>query len=562
MVFFGATDGAIPFLIKHVLDGIFVEQNKSLLYLFPIVLVAFAISRAALDFGQQFLMSRVGHNIVKDIRNDLNNHVLRLTPDYFIKNSVGSILSRVTSDVMLVKTLLTDSVSAILRDVVRIIALLIAAIYLDPWLALIGFVVFPIGIIPVYKFGKKMRKLSKRGQDAIGSLSSMLQETIVGSKVVQVFGREEFEKERFQEENDRLTKTFVKSERIRALTGPVNEVIASVAVAGIILYGGYSVIGGLRSQGDFIAFLFALFLLYDPFKRLSRVHMQIQQGLSGAERIFEILDTKPKVLNPVDPVRLSDKNNIKLEGVNFKYDGSSRHALYDANLEIPENAKVALVGFSGAGKSTLIDLIPRFIDPSNGMVSIGGIDISKVDLSELRGRIALVGQHTFLFHDTIYANIAYGNASATQESVEQAAKAAYAYNFISVLPDGFNTVVGEGGHSLSGGERQRIAIARAILKDAPILILDEATAALDNRAEREVQAAIEELEKNRTSLVIAHRLSTVRNADTIVVLREGRIIEKGSHSELLALKGEYAKLYSLQFSLEEESRVVHEAAVN
>ena len=562
MICFGATDGVVPFLIKHILDGIFVARDEALLYLFPIVLIAFALIRAAVDFGQQFLMSRVGHSIVRDLRNNINEHLLSLTPDYFVKNSVGSILSRITSDVMLVKTLLTDSVAAVLRDVVRIIALLIAAIYLDPWLALIGIIVFPICIIPVSKFGKRMRKLSKRGQDAIGTLSSMLQESVTGSRVVQVFGRERYEKDRFEEENERLTRTFVKSERVRALTGPVNEVIASFAVAGIILYGGYSVIGGLRSQGDFIAFIFALFLLYDPFKRLSRVHMQVQQGLSGAERIFEVLDTKPKVIDPEFPEALGSVNDVELKHVSFSYEGSARHALKDISLHIEENSKVALVGFSGAGKSTLIDLIPRFIDPGEGQVFVTGVDVSKARISDLRKRIALVGQHTFLFHDTIYANIAYGNPTATLESVEQAAKAAFAYDFIMQLPNGFQTIVGESGHSLSGGERQRVAIARAILKDAPILILDEATAALDNRAEREVQAAIEALERNRTSVVIAHRLSTVRNADKIIVLREGHIVEAGTHKELLEKEGEYSKLYALQFAQEEGVERVHEAVAN
>lgn len=562
MVVFGASEGGIPFLIKHMLDGVFADQNRSLLYVLPVVLVLFAIFRAAFDFGQQFLMARVGHRIIQDLRNDLNKHILKLSPAYFLQNSSANIIARITSDVMLVKTILTDSVSAVIRDSIRIIALLSAAIYLDPVLALVAFVVFPIGIFPVVKFGRKMRRLSKTGQEAIGTLSGMLQESILGNKVVKVFRREAFEKKRFQTENERLTRTFVKSEKVRAITGPLNEVLASFAVAGIILYGGYSVIGGFRSQGDFIAFLASVFLLYDPFKKLSRVHNTIQQGISGAERIFEVLDTTPGVNEPETPLPLGSTNTIEFKNVSYSYKGDDEQALRDVSLKVPQGSKVALVGFSGSGKSTLVDLIPRFMDPQKGEVTIGGRDIAKCSLAELRDRIAMVDQHTFLFHDTIANNIAYGRQDASRDEIIDAAKAAYAYDFIMQLPDGFDTVVGESGLTLSGGERQRIAIARAILKKAQILILDEATAALDNRSEREVQAALEVLAEGRTSVVIAHRLSTVRDADLIVVLKEGRIVERGTHVDLLDKEGEYAKLYALQFAGEQHEAEADEAPIN
>jgi len=547
MVIFGATDGGIPFLVKYILDGVFSHQDKSLLYILPALLIAFACIRAVCDFGQQFLMSRVGQNISRDLRNDLNRHLLKQSPEFFVRRSTADLLARITGDVQLVRTLLTDSVAAILRDSIRVVTLLVAAVYLDPFLALLALVVFPIGIYPVYRFGRKMRRLSKQGQDGIGTLSARLQESMTGNRIVKIFGRENFEIARFDRENAELTNTLVKAERVRALSGPVNEVLASFAICGVILYGGFSVIGGARSQGEFIAFLLSVFLLYDPFKKLSRVHSVVQQGMAGAERIFEVFDEAPAIENPAAPISLGASNTITFSNVSYSYGRGDALALRDINLTVPEGKKVALVGFSGSGKSTLVDLLPRFIAPLKGAVAIGGVDISRVDLSALRARIGLVGQHTFLFNDSVYNNIAYGNPSASREQVEGAAKAAYADAFIRALPAGYDTVIGEGGFALSGGERQRIAIARAILKEAPILILDEATASLDNRAEREVQSAIEALEKGKTSLIIAHRLSTVRDADTIVVMREGEIVEVGTHEDLLKREGEYAKLHALQF---------------
>jgi subfamily B ATP-binding cassette protein MsbA len=305
-----------------------------------------------------------------------------------------------------------------------------------------------------------------------------------------------------------------------------------------------------------MAFLVSVFLMYEPFKKLSRVNATVQQGMAGAQRIFEILDTPPSILDPATPRPLGKGNSIELRNVSFEYPTqngaeATQSALRNISLSIPEGSTVALVGFSGSGKSTLVDLIPRFIDPTAGEVVLGGVNIKTVVLQELRARIAMVGQHTFLFNDTVYNNIAYGNPAATREEVVQAARAAYASEFIERLPFGYDTQVGEGGMSLSGGERQRLAIARAILKNAPILILDEATASLDTRAEREVQQAIEELVKGRTTLVIAHRLSTIRDADTIVVMSSGEIVEQGTHDQLLARGAEYARLHGMQFRANE-----------
>lgn len=553
MMVFGASDGGIPVIVKYVLDRVFSEQDKTFLYLLPAILIGFSIIRAASEFGQLFLISKIGHNIVRDIRAAMNRTLLQLPPSYFIKISPADLLSRLTSDVIMVRTILTDSVASILRDSVRILALIITALYLDPVLGSIAIIAVPIGIVPVIRLGKKMRRLGRQGQDAIGILSSLLQETIVGSRVVRIFGREKFEEARFDNENERLNRTFVKTEKARALVTPINELLASLAISGVILYGGASVMHGTRTQGDFIAFLLSVFLLYDPFKRLSKVHTSIQQGIAGAERLFDILDEKPQIESPVDPLPLPDSNILELRNVSFIYPGSEQKAISNISLKIEEGEKTALVGFSGAGKSTLIDLIPRFIDPTEGSLTLGGVNLRDLKLEELRSRIALVGQHTFLFNDTIYNNIAYGKEEATRDEVIAAARAAFAYDFIMQLSNGFDTNTGEAGLALSGGERQRIAIARAILKDAPILILDEATASLDNKSEREVQFALQKLVEGRTTIVIAHRLSTIRDADKIVVMKNGAIVEIGTHDALLKQGGEFSRLYALQFSSLDES---------
>jgi subfamily B ATP-binding cassette protein MsbA len=497
-------------------------------------------------------MAAVGHRVTEDIRNDLNRHVLSLSTDFFVKHSTGELLSRVTSDVLLIRTLLTDSSAAVIRDSIRVVVLLCSCIYLDPTLSLLAVVFFPIAGLPIARLGKRVRKLSKRGQDAVGQLSALFQESMHGHRVVKIFCREQFEQQRFALGNQALTKTFIRSERVRAAAGPINEVMASLVVSGVLLYGGYTVISGERTSGGFMAFLVSVFLMYEPFKKLTRVNATIQQGMAGAQRIFEILDTPSSIREAAQVEQLPKRYDLEFCDVSFEYPARGAEqersdALSNISLLIPEGKKVALVGFSGAGKSTLVDLIPRFIDPSRGVVRLGGVDLRNLALADLRSKVAMVGQHTFLFNDTVYNNIAYGNPTASLEEVMAAAKAAYAYDFVQKLPAGFDTVVGEGGMTLSGGERQRVAIARAILKNAPILILDEATASLDNRAEREVQLAIEALEQGRTTVVIAHRLSTVRDADILVVMSGGRIVERGTHQELLANGGEYARLHALQF---------------
>ncbi len=553
MTIYGASDGALPFLIKMVLDKIFGQQQEHWLVPLAVGLIIFAFFRGLFGFIQKYYSACVGLDIVKDIRNDINRHLLRMSPAFFSQHQTGSLISRITNDSLLVRMALTDAVSSLIRDSIRIVALVSAAIYLDPILALIALVGFPIGFYPVIRFGRRVRKLSKTGQDQFGGLTSVLQETIVGHKVVQSFSMQPFETQRFNEENEQLTDTLKKSEKYGALSGPTNETVASIAIAATILYGGFSVIGGSRTQGDFLAFITAMFLLYEPVKKLSRLNNIIQNGVAASQRIFEVLDTEPDIVEApgAEALTLPESFSITYDGVWFAYnrgESEDEHewVLRDINLEVRSGEMLALVGMSGGGKSTIADLLPRFYDPIKGIISIAGRDLRNVTLDSLREMIATVGQHTFLFNDTIRNNIRYGRVDASDDEIAAAAKAANAHKFIEKLPAGYETIIGEQGLRLSGGERQRIAIARALLKDAPILVLDEATAALDSESELLVQEAIDRLMQGRTVMVIAHRLATVRRADTIAAVVGGRVVEAGTHDELLAKNGEYAKLHNIQ----------------
>lgn len=577
MVCYGATDGFIPYLLKHILDDVFGAENKSLLYNIVLGMLGFGLFRGVAGFFQSYLPATVGLRVVADLRNDIHRQLLRLSPSQIVTFQSGALLSRMTNDTLLIRAALTDASAAFLRDTVRIIALLGVAFYLDPALALVAFIGFPLAIFPVLRFGKKVRRLSRVGQDIFGGLASILQETIQGHKVIQAFSGEAIEQQKFESENHRALEHFEKAEKYGALSGPTNEILASVAISGVILYGGLSVIGGVRTQGDFIAFITAVLLLYEPFKKMGRINYTIQTGLSAAERIFEVLDCVPSIQDPVEPKSIPwGTPRVEYRSVSFSYpqavipEGTSDLAravlssyaerggvskvgaqtLEDVSLSIEQGQTLALVGMSGGGKSTIVNLLPRFYDMGSGAITIGGVDIREASLSDLRGGISIVSQHTFLFNDTVQANIRYGNIHATDEQVVQAARLANAYDFIAKLPNGFYSVVGEQGMSLSGGERARIAIARAILKAAPILILDEATASLDSESEGVVSDALDRLMGGRTTIVIAHRLATIRRATKIAVLKHGAVVETGSHDELLRAAGEYAKLYALQFSHE------------
>jgi subfamily B ATP-binding cassette protein MsbA len=558
MVLFSGTNGAMPFLIRHIFDDVFTNKNLFALKVLPFVIVGVFLVRGVVGFGSTYLTEYVGQRIVADLRNALNDHIQHLSLSFFNRTPTGNIVSQVTNDVAMVRTALTDAVASLLKDTSSLIILVAVAFYQDWFLSLIAFVVFPASVLPMIRLSKRLRSFAKKGQVSMGNMTMLLQETIQGNRVVKAFGMESYEKERFGKENDRLFRLYMKGTAIRAFTNPMMEVLAAFGIAGVVWYGGYSVIVGGRTQGAFLAFLTALFLLYDPFKGLAKTNTAIQQAMGAAERVMELLDTATDVADRPGARRLDDvRQGIRFEDVSFRYD--HEWVLRHIDLEIHRGEVVALVGMSGGGKSTLADLIPRFYDVPEGRLTVDGVDVRDYSLASLRARIAIVTQHTFLFNDTVRNNIAYGDIAKDMDAIVAAAKAANAHDFIMELPEGYDTVIGELGVKLSGGQRQRLAIARALLKDAPILVLDEATSALDNESERLVQSALDRLMQNRTTLVIAHRLSTIRRADRIVVVVRGRIVEQGTHDELLALNAEYRKLYDLQFHDVEavEPKVLH-----
>jgi subfamily B ATP-binding cassette protein MsbA len=543
-----AADGAIPLLIKHFADQI-AHINSiqiSMLQMVSLELVGLFILRSASNFGEDYLSSLIGQHITLDIRSELNRKLQRMPLGFFNRTPSGMMMSRVVNDVGVISSGITDGAFSVVGEGLRLIGVLGTAFWIDWRLALIAFVVFPCAVGPVTAFSRRMRKLTKKAQKQMSGITSLLQEAYQGNRVVKAFGMEDYERERFDVELRRLFKFYMRAAVIKAATGPMIEAMAAVAVLAVLWFGTASVIHGTRTIGTFAAFLVALLIIYEPFKRLARVNNSVQQSLGAAERVFDMMDQPVEIHDDPAAIALGPGNHsIRIERVSFAY--AKDWVLRDVSLAIPAGKVVALVGMSGGGKSTLADLIPRFHDVQEGRITVDGVNVKELRLETLRAQIGIVTQHTFLFNDTIRANIAYGSQAKAEAQIVAAASAANAHNFIMQLPKGYDTMVGELGVRLSGGERQRIAIARALLKDAPILILDEATSSLDSESERAVQDALETLMQNRTTLVIAHRLSTVRRADKIIVLVRGRIVEEGTHEELFARGSEYRKLYDLQF---------------
>ena len=545
MVVFGATDGALPFLVERIMDDVFTLKDPSALRYLPIIIVALFAFRGLMNFGQSYLTDYVGLRIVNDVRNALNRHFQSLSLSFFYRHPTGTLIARVNSDVQLLRYAITDALASFMKDSVSLTALMFVAFLKDWVLASIAFIVFPASVLPIMRMSRKIKRFTRRGQISTGALTSLLQESIQGNRIVKAFGMESYEQERFQQENWRLFKQSLRASRTRAIVAPSMELLASIGIGAVVWYGGWSVIGGGRTQGEFMAFMAAIFLMYGPFKGLARTYTAVHQGLAGAERVFEILDEMPAVTDkPNAQVARSFSNGIRFDNVSFAY--KETPVLKNIDLTIAAGQMVAVVGMSGVGKSTLVDLIPRFYDVTAGRVCVDGVDVRDLTVRSLRAQIAIVTQHTFLFNDTIRRNIAYGEPERSMEDVIAAAKAAHAHEFILGLPKQYDSMIGEMGMQLSGGQRQRLAIARAVLKNAPILILDEATSALDTESERLVQDALETLMSTRTTIVIAHRLSTVRKADRIVVMVDGAVVEQGTHEELLRRNGEYSKLYAVQ----------------
>jgi len=528
--------------------------KEQLMWFIPLILVIVIFGKGLFTFLSSFFMKAIGHKVVMKLRNDLFEHLVYQSSGFFDHKPTGELMSRLTSDVDKIQQAVSGSMGDLIREIFILFALLIGVFIIDWRLALVAFIIAPLAVAPLAAFSRQLKKKGKLNQIKMSQIYNLLFETITGNKIVKAFTMEKFEIKKFYQATASYFKTSLKLAWIGSLTSPFMEFLGGVIGAFILWVGTTRIAQGYISPGDFGSFVMAIFMMYMPIKRLSRANNTIQQGVACYERIQEILQDKPQIADrpqayPLPPV----KGRVKFENVSFSYN-ETRPVLHNINFEVMPNETVALVGLSGAGKTTIINLLSRFYEPTSGRVIIDGIDIREVKLASLRSQIGLVTQELILFNDTVRNNIAYGLEDVPLERIKEAAKAAEAHDFIQELPQGYDTVIGEKGSLLSSGQRQRLAIARALLKDPPILIFDEATSALDSESERLIQKAMANVMRNRTTFVIAHRLSTIRNADKILVIDRGRIAEIGNHDQLCRKQGIYKKLYDLQFPEEKEEQ--------
>lgn len=544
---------AIAWIIKKVMDDVFDKKDLRMLTIIPVVIILLYFSKGLFEYSQAYLMGSVAIKVVTDIRDKIFHHLQTLSLSFFTKCPTGILMSRIGNDTTLLQSIVSDSITSLLQNSLTVVGLTGYTFWVNWKLAVISYLVILWAIIPIRIFGKKSRRFSTKSQQKVGDINKFLHEILTGIRIVKAFGMEPYENQRFSVENMRFQRIRLKRIRIRALASPTMEMLGGIATAAILYYGGYRVIQGSLTSGDFFSFAAAFAMMYRPVRELNKLNQTIQEGLAAAVRTFELLDLKADIVDKPDAIVLSPiRKQIEFKDVCFKYE--TEPVLEHINLKVPVGEIIAIVGTSGAGKSTIANLIPRFYDVSSGSISIDGTDIRDVTIKSLRDQISMVTQEIILFNDTIKNNIAYGSHQKSEQDIRTAAQAAYAHDFIMENPNEYDAIIGEDGIKLSGGQRQRIAIARALLKDAPILILDEATSSLDSQAEGEVQVALEELMKGRTTFIIAHRLSTIKKAHRIIVLSEGKIIEEGTHSELLARQGEYHKLYTTQFQGDDQAR--------
>ena len=551
-VFFSMIVGAIATspvpIIQKTFDSIFTEKDYFMLKVIPLALVVLYSLKAILMYAQNLIMFGISWELVVQFREKLFAHIHRLPFGFFEENDTGKLISRINNDVVVMQSTVTRLLKEFLQNSVTLMGLLVWVFYLKWDWALMALIIFPLMILPVSNIGRKLKKFSHKGQEILGNINATILESFSGIKIVRAFGLEPRELKKFQIFNDDYLKVMKKNVKYVEMTSPFLEVLGVASSAFILWYGGSQVLNGEISQGTFLAFLVALFMMYTPIRILFKIMASIQTSLAGAERVFDILDLPEERLGKGQKELIGFQGKIEFKDVCFRYPSRTKMVLDKINLTVNKSEVIAIVGMSGAGKTTLVDLLFRFFEVTSGKILIDGEDIQGFKLSSLRSHLSLVTQETFLFNDTILNNIAFGKeGNSTREEILVAAKAANVDSFVKNIDDGYETLIGERGVKLSGGQKQRIAIARAILRNAPILILDEATSALDSESEKLVQDALHNLMEHRTSFVIAHRLSTIKHANRILVMDDGKIIESGNHESLLANSGLYQKYYNMQF---------------
>ncbi len=531
-------------LIEPVLDNVLVAKKESLVIPMALAVAGVFILNGISTYIHTVLMNKIGLQIVSDIQRDLFGHFLRLDIKFFQEYPSGQLLSRVINDVNMVRNTVAEGITGIGKSLLTLILLVALMFYQDWQLACFALGVFMPAALFVGYLGKRLRKLSKSIQAEVGDLADTLSQIFQGIRQVKAYGMEDFERDRSGVVIERVRKLMLKGVRVGTLSTPFNETLIGFAIMGLVIYGGSQVINETLTAGELMSFIAAFSLSYEPLKKLAKLNNSMQMGLGAGERILDMLDRTPEIKDVDGAILLHSENpSITFENVVFGYNDDERNALDDVSFDMPAGKVTALVGASGSGKTTALNMVPRFYDPVSGQITIDGKNMRDFTLESLRKHIALVSQDVTIFDDTARANIAYGKPDASEQEIILAAKAAAAHDFINDMPQGYDTILGEHGTKLSGGQRQRIAIARAILRNAPILLLDEATSALDNESEKAIQSSLAELQKGRTVLVIAHRLSTVQGADQIIVLDQGKIAEQGNHEELMKVNKLYARMY-------------------